>query len=209
MEGTAKAEKSRRRFRLKEIIKSNPFITDDELARVSGVSRQTIRLDRMALGIPEVRERTRNLAIEAHQTVKSLVSGELTGELLDLELGERAISLLETDASQTFKRSRVVRGEYLFAQADSLALALVDAEVAQVIFANVKFRRSILAGERLLAKGEVLRRKQAEHVILVTIRSGAEEVFRGKFVVTGKAMLEAAPKSAPKQTAPKTALELE
>ncbi len=190
LEGAAKAEKVERRTRLGEIIKANPFITDDELARASGVSRQTIRLDRVALGIPEVRERTRNLAIEAHQTVKSLVSGELTGELLDLELGKRAISLLETDSSQAFKRSRVVRGEYLFAQADSLALALVDAEVAQISFANVKFRRSIVAGERLLAKGEVLRRKQDEYVILVTVRSGVEEVFRGKFVVTGKSTLD-------------------
>ena len=42
---------------LQQTIKSTPFITDEELAGKFGVSIQTIRLDRLELSIPELRER--------------------------------------------------------------------------------------------------------------------------------------------------------
>ena len=47
---------------LRELLKIHPFYTDEELAEKLGVSVSTIRLDRMELGIPEMRERTRAVA---------------------------------------------------------------------------------------------------------------------------------------------------
>lgn len=182
--GTRQLSRAERQQRLVETLRLNPFLTDEELAALFGVSVQTIRLDRLALGIPELRERTREVARRSHAQVRSIGAREIVGELVDLELGRSGISILETTHDMVFEKTRIVRGHFLFAQAASLAIAVVDAEVALAGLANVKFKRPVRAGERLVAKAEVIRRKgEDKYVVLVVTRSGTEPVFRGKFVV--------------------------
>lgn len=175
--------KQDRQAQLRERLRENPFLSDEEFARLFGVSIQTIRLDRLALGIPELRERTKSVAERTYGIVKSLGSKEIVGELIDITLGQRGISVLETTSSMVFERTRVVRGQYIFAQADSLAIALIDADVVLTGLANVKFKRPVFLGEKLVAKGEVIRRKGDHSVVLVETFVGPEKVFRGKFVV--------------------------
>jgi acyl-coenzyme A thioesterase PaaI-like protein len=177
------AQKRERQAALREKIRENPFLSDEELARVFGVSVQTIRLDRLALGIPELRERTKSVAERTYGIVKSMGSKEIVGELIDIALGERGISMLETTEEMVFERSRVVRGQYIFAQAESLAIALIDADVVLTGLANVKFKRPVTVGEKLVAKGEVIRRRGSHYVVLVETKSGVDKVFRGKFSV--------------------------
>lgn len=176
-------KKRDRQQMLKDKIRENPFLSDEELAKTFDVSIQTIRLDRLALGIPELRERTKSVAERTYGIVRSMGSKEIVGELIDITLGERGLSILETTEEMVFERSRVVRGHYIFAQADSLAIALIDAPVVLTGLANVKFKRPVAVGEKLVAKGEVIRRKGNQHVVLVETRVGTDKVFRGKFVV--------------------------
>ena len=49
--------KKKRQELLQQTIESNPFITDEDLAEKFQVSIQTVRLDRMELSIPELREK--------------------------------------------------------------------------------------------------------------------------------------------------------
>lgn len=168
---------------LREKIRENPFLSDDELAKAFAVSVQTIRLDRLAMGIPELRERTKSVAERTYGIVRSMGSKEIVGELIDITLGQSGISILETTEDMGFERSRVVRGQYIFAQAESLAIALVDAPVVLTGLANVKFRRAITVGEKLVAKGEIIRRRGSHFVVLVETKAGSEKVFRGKFSV--------------------------
>ena len=58
--GSAQSKKVRQQ-RLEAALIKNPFLTDAHLAEQFEVSIQTIRLDRLALGIPELRERTRHM----------------------------------------------------------------------------------------------------------------------------------------------------
>ena len=51
-----KEEVKERQELLQQTIESNPFITDEDLAEKFQVSIQTVRLDRMELSIPELRE---------------------------------------------------------------------------------------------------------------------------------------------------------
>ena len=60
MVNVARQAKKIRHEQLKNLIEHSPFVTDEELAIRFGVSIQTIRLDRMEMGIPELRERTRH-----------------------------------------------------------------------------------------------------------------------------------------------------
>ncbi len=176
-------QKRERQKELRERLHDNPFLSDEELARVLNVSVQTIRLDRMALGIPELRERTKAVAERTYGLVKSMGAKEIVGELVDLDLGTSGISILETTEDMVFERTRLVRGQYIFAQAESLAIALIDADVVLTGLSNSKFKRPVYAGERLLAKAEVIRRQGNRSVVLVETRVGQDKVFRGKFVV--------------------------
>jgi len=49
--------KKERQAILLEKLEQDPFLTDEELSEMLGVSVPTIRLDRLELGIPELRER--------------------------------------------------------------------------------------------------------------------------------------------------------
>lgn len=176
-------KKRDRHNQLRDKIRENPFLSDDDLAHLFGVSIQTIRLDRLAMGIPELRERTKTVAERTYGIVKSMGSKEIVGELIDISLGERGISILETTEEMVFERSRVVRGQYIFAQAESLAIALIDADIVLTGLANVKFSRPVTVGEKLVAKGVVIRSRRTQHVVLVETKVGTEKVFRGKFSV--------------------------
>lgn len=57
-----KISKKQRQPLLKDKISENPFITDEALAEEFKVSVQTVRLDRLELNIPEVRERIKHVA---------------------------------------------------------------------------------------------------------------------------------------------------
>ncbi len=172
-----------RQSMLKQRLQDNPLLTDQELARMFRVSVQTIRLDRMSLGIPELRERTREVAERVLGVVKSIGAHEIIGELIDIELGKSAVSILETTQDMAFGRSGVVRGHYIYSQAESLAIALVDAEVVLTGLANVKYKAPVKVGDKLVAKAEVIRTRGNKQVVLVTTRAGQQNVFRAKFVV--------------------------
>ena len=124
---------------------------------------------------------------KAYGLVKSMGHREIVGELVDLELGVRGISILDTSEEMGFEKTGLVKGQHVFAQADSLALATADAEVALTGLANAKFKIPVKVGERLVAKAEVIRRKGNRSVVLVQTRAGADTVFRGKFVVASLA----------------------
>lgn len=175
-----------KRQRQKALLKKiglDPFLTDEELAEYFSVSIQTIRLDRLELGIRELRDRIRNVAEENYLKVKSLAGKEIVGELVDLKLGESGISILETDQSMAFERTDVVRGSHIFAQAESLAIAVIDANVALIGVANIKYKNPVFAGDKLVAKAEVVRVRGNKYFVWVFISIKGLEVFRGKFIL--------------------------
>jgi len=179
----ARYSKEERRKLLEEALSVNPFFTDEELSGRFKVSVSTIRLDRGELGIPELRERTRAVAQEAYLTLKALDDQELIGELLELVIGERACSRLMIDESMVLTKARVARGHYLFAQANSLAIALVDAPIALTGSVELKFKRPVQLGEVVVAKGSVLKRKQNKYWVRISVSVGAEEVLRGDWIL--------------------------
>jgi acyl-coenzyme A thioesterase PaaI-like protein len=179
----ARQSKKIRHDQLKKWMEDSPFVTDEELATNLGVSIQTIRLDRMELGIPELRERTRQVAQEAHANPKAIASRDMTGEILDLELGKNGISTLTVTSEMVFEKTHVARGHHIFAQANSLALAVMDTPAAVTGVANIKFKAPVREGEKLIAKAEVVRTRANKNFIWVKTRSGTQEVFRAKFIM--------------------------
>lgn len=178
-----KLRKKDRLERLQKEIQENPFITDEELSELYNVSIQTIRLDRLYLNIPELRERIRNVAKNNYKKVRTIGEAEIVGELIDIELNKKGISILETDSSMVFKKTKIVRGHYIFAMAESLAMAVIDADVALTGVANIKYRVPVLSGQKLIAKAEVTRVRGNNYFVHVKITVKNEQVFRGKFIL--------------------------
>ncbi|MFP3442486.1 hypothetical protein R0K18_32615, partial [Pantoea sp. SIMBA_133] len=58
--------------------------------------------------------------------VKALPIDEVIGQVIDLQLDESAISILDIRPEHVFSRNKIARGHHLFAQANSLAVAIID-----------------------------------------------------------------------------------
>jgi len=175
--------KAERQRLLKERIEETPFITDEQLATLFSVSIQTIRLDRMELGIPELRERIKYVATNQwNETVKALPIDEVIGEIIDLELDNRAISILDITKELVFSRNKIARGHHLFAQANSLAVAVINDELALTAKSEVKFTRQVKEGERVVAKACV-EGKNEKKLTVVKVNSFVDNeiVFTGTF----------------------------
>lgn len=176
-------KKTARHKKLKEYLRENTFLTDEQLADKLGVSVQTIRLDRLLLNIPELRERIKSMAETAGTKLKAIASRDIVGELIDLELGVSAVSVLTVTSDMISRGMGIARSNFMFAQANSLALALVNAPAALTGVANVKYKKPVFAGERLTAKAKVSRIRGNKHFITVNVRNTESEVFRGKFII--------------------------
>ncbi|AGB41368.1 uncharacterized protein, possibly involved in aromatic compounds catabolism [Halobacteroides halobius DSM 5150] len=179
----AKLNKLERQRRLKEKLADNPFLVDKELAELFKVSIQTIRLDRKELGIPEVRKRTKSVAQNAYSKVKSVQSGEIIGELIHIELNKSGLSILETVNEMGLEKSNIVRGHHIFAQANSLAAAIIDTDVALTGAAEVRYDRPVSVGERLVAQAKVTDKKENKFHIKVETKIKDEVIFAGEFVI--------------------------
>ncbi|HLO12323.1 MAG TPA: transcription factor FapR [Pseudoneobacillus sp.] len=176
--------KKERQQMLIETIKENPFITDEDLAEKFSVSVQTIRLDRLELSIPELRERIKTVAEKRFEDeVRSLPIEEIIGEIIDIQLDQSAISIFDVKKEHVFKRNQIARGHHLFAQANSLAVAVINDELALTAKSNIQFKRSVRENERVIAKARVLKIDQDSGRTYVEVSSfvNNELVFTGDF----------------------------
>ncbi|MBV7503771.1 transcription factor FapR [Bacillus sp. sid0103] len=178
-----KSKKERQQL-LTSTIKDNPFITDEDLAEKFQVSVQTIRLDRLELSIPELRERIKTVAEKRFDDeVRSLPLEEVIGEIIHIELDQNAISIFDVKKEHVFKRNNIARGHHVFAQANSLAVAVINDELALTAKANIQFKHSVKLNERVIAKARVLKidGNIGRTIVEVTSFVNNEIVFTGEF----------------------------
>lgn len=178
-----KRSKQERQLDLKETLRNSPFITDEELAERLKVSVQTIRLDRMELGIPELRERMKSFAVQQFDQVKALNPDEVIGEVIDLKLDQSGISMLDIQSEHVFRRSGIARGHHLFAQANSLATAIMNDDFAVTAKSVIQFKRQVTVGERVICKAKVSRVEGDFTLVDVESFVNQELVFEGTFTM--------------------------
>ncbi|GGE41901.1 transcription factor FapR [Pullulanibacillus camelliae] len=178
-----KRTKKERQNQLLETIEETPFVTDEELAEKFNVSIQTIRLDRLELSIPELRERIRLVAKKQFNKVKALDPEEVIGEVVELNLDDEAISILDIGAEHVFARTGIARGHHLFAQANSLAVAVINDEMALTAKAEITFKNQVHQGDRVMAKAKVTRAEREFTIVEVNSYVKRQQVFRGVFMM--------------------------
>ncbi|WP_346688835.1 transcription factor FapR [uncultured Cloacibacillus sp.] len=175
--------RKRRHSQLLQLIETNPLLTDEEISTKLGVSLSTVRLDRGLLAIPELRERTRAMAEHAASRLKSLRDDEVVGELLGLEPNSWALSTLQINPDMAFRRTDMVGDYYIYAQAASLAIATIDAEMVVSAAARLKYCQPAYIGEKIVARSKVGTHKGNKYVVSVHSKIGEREIFVGRFVV--------------------------
>jgi acyl-coenzyme A thioesterase PaaI-like protein len=176
--------KKERQLLLKKLVETDPFLTDEDLSKRYDVSVQTIRLDRLECGIPELRKRLKRVASQSMAgEVKSLSSDEIIGDIIDIELDKRALSIFDVTIDHVFQRSGIARGHHLFAQANSLAVAVMDEDLALTVRSTIDFLKPVKAGDRVIARAEVKNESNMENRTLVDVVSkvGDVVVFTGQF----------------------------
>jgi acyl-coenzyme A thioesterase PaaI-like protein len=183
--GLERLPKRQRHQQLSRLLDENPFLTDRELTRQLKVSIQTIRLDRMELSIPELRERLKLMAERSYDSVRSLPLHEVIGDIVDLQLDRSGISLFEISDEHVFSRTGIARGHHVFAQANSLAVAVINDEIALTASADIRFIRPARLGEKCFAKAYVRTSGEQKGKAKVEVFTyvGEEMVFQGNFVI--------------------------
>jgi acyl-coenzyme A thioesterase PaaI-like protein len=176
-------KKSERRTALVHYIAKNPFATDEQLADHFQVSVATIRLDRSVLNIPEARERIRQVAADRHDAVRSLEQQEVIGELVELHLNRYATSVFRVEPVHVFSRIGIVRGHFLFAQVNSLATAVIDADVVVTARTELRFHRSVQLGETLYGRVDVIGTRAGVARCNVLTESSGGKVLDGEIWV--------------------------
>ena len=174
-----------RQKKIKEYILKDPFLSDKKLAELFNFSVQTIRLDRLEMNIPEMRKRIVQVAknTSSSDKVKSLSKEEIVGELIDIELGKNGIAILKTTKDMAFNRTGIVRSHYIFSLADSLAISIIDAEVALTGIVRLRYKKPVYAGQTLVAKARIVRNKGNKYLVSVHVKTEQKEVFTGKLII--------------------------
>jgi len=172
-----------RRRQLAAALAKNPLLLDDQLATLLKVSIHTVRSDRRKAGIPEVRKRGDGLSDVLYARARTLSQQEIVGELLEVDLDCEGLSLLDATAEMGLKKSGIIRGHWLFAQANTLANAIVDADVALTGDARVRFLAPIHVGERALAKARMVQSRRHVKKVQVAIKTKDRLVFEGVFTI--------------------------
>ena len=172
--------------KLLEYITNNPLATDDILAKEFGVSINTIRLDRARLGIKEFKERLKCKAEETMKKVTSISREQFVGDMINFVPGQSAKSRLETDKTMTFDGMNVVKGEYIYSFAETIAISLIPTKAALVGVANIKYVEPIEADKVIYALADVKRKTESGYIVWVRILDENEGLkFKGKFILKG------------------------
>lgn len=176
-----KLKKDERRIAIRNAIEANPFITDNELCEKFDVSIQTIRLDRTHLNIPELRKRIKLVAEQNYGQIKSIEANEIIGDLIQVEPDVKAQSLIEITEDYVFAKTQIARGHILFAQSNSLCVALIHNPTVLTQESQVAFVEKVKLNDTVRAEAQVINKTSKHYVIEVNSFVKDKLVFKGKF----------------------------
>ncbi len=178
---SVKLKKDERRIAIQNTIKVNPFITDYELCEKFDVSIQTIRLDRTHLNIPELRKRIKLVAEQNYDQIKSIEANEIIGDLIQVDPDVKAQSLIEITEDSVFAKTQIARGHVLFAQANSLCVALIHNPTVLTQESQVEFIEKVKLNDTVRAEAKVIEKTIKHYMIEVKFYVKEKLVFKGNF----------------------------
>lgn len=168
--------KNARREEMQKILRQNPCLTDEDLAKHFSVSSATIRLDRQTLGIPQMRERMEQLVF-GHPS--EYVEGV---HVLDLDVGVKGVGLFRT-TSEMADSTGAVAGDKLYGAASNFAEKLAGVPFAPTQVGNIKYKVPVKPNTVLAVKGRIVLMRGKKKYIYIGFFDGDIEVYRAKFIM--------------------------
>ena len=92
------------------------------------------------------------------QKVTSILPSEFVGDMISFDTGVSAKARFETNASMTFDKMDVVKGQYIYSFAEHLAISLVPAKAALVGVADIKYSQIVKSGDVIYGLAELKRK---------------------------------------------------
>src|SRR5699024_8737797 len=117
------------------------------------------------------------------EEIKSLPLEEVSGEIIDLELDKRAISILNIKEEHVFSRNNIARDHHLFAQANSLAVAVINDELDLANKLEINFKRQVKLGEKVVCKAKVTSKLNSKTTVEINSYVKEDLVFTGEFLM--------------------------
>ncbi|GAB6136148.1 PaaI family thioesterase [Thermococcus prieurii] len=115
------------------------------------------------------------------QRTHRLTSGRLVGRPLKIEPGKAEVELLTTE-EMAVDEYGLVHGGFTFGLADYAAMLAVNEPTVVLGKAEVKFLKPVKAGERLIAKAEVIEDLGRKKIVKAEVfNEKNEKVFEGTF----------------------------
>lgn len=122
------------------------------------------------------------MAEKATSKLRSLAQDEVVGELLELEPDMWALSVLQTGKEMAFRHTSLVWDHHIYAQASSLAIAVIGADMVVTGSARVRYRAPVHVGDKLVARAKVGIHKGNKYVVSVRTKVEEQEIFIGRFI---------------------------
>lgn len=123
------------------------------------------------------------MAERAFSRLRSLKQEEFIGELLGLEPNVWALSVLNTTKEMAFRHTAQVWDQYIYAQASTLAIAVVEADMVVVKSFRGRYNAPATVGERLVARAKVGVNNGSRYIVSVHTTAGDKEIYVGRFIV--------------------------
>lgn len=111
--------------------------------------------------------------------MRSLQQSEVIGDVVELQLNRSASSMLQVAAVHVFSRTGIVRGHILFAQVNSLAIAMIDADLALTAKSELRYYRPVHLGETVWARADIVGGRFGAAKCRVSSQVGTEIVLEG------------------------------
>ncbi len=82
-----------------------------------------------------------------------------------------------------FRSTDIIWDHYIYAQASSVAVAAIEAEVVIVDSTRGEYKGHALVGDALIARAKVGAGHDGRRIVSVRTRVGDKEIFVGRFIV--------------------------
>ncbi|MGD2272378.1 MAG: PaaI family thioesterase [Desulfobacterales bacterium] len=114
--------------------------------------------------------------IRTHEKIDRI----LCGEPIFTEDGASKVKMIAT-ASMTVDDTGLVHGGFIFGLADHAAMIAVNHPNVVLAAAEVKFLKPVKSDDSLLAEARVPHEADKKRIVIVTVKKGDIEVFKGTF----------------------------
>ncbi|NVM35721.1 MAG: PaaI family thioesterase [Candidatus Lokiarchaeota archaeon] len=114
------------------------------------------------------------------QNTHKKINEQLCGVPIELRNNYAKISL-KTTSDMVVDDSNLIHGGFIFSLADYSAMLAINHPNLVLGGAEIKFIRPVIAGDIIIAEGELIEIEGKKHIVKVHVYNNEEKVCEGKF----------------------------